>query len=153
MIESEINPRSLNLILIDPTDCSVPFELIKKIKEALPNVDFIIHVATGTDFNRNIPMAFQNKNVAMKYSNFLDSKTFFSDPANKNLYKIGNFNKLRENFRLTYQDSLKKIGYNYFDIELVEHYYDILFAAGHPKAIEFWRKATAIEYNGQRKLF
>ena len=47
----------------------------------------------------------------------------------------------------------KKIGFNHFDIESVNHYYDILFAAGHEKAIEFWNKATAIKYNGQRSLF
>jgi hemoglobin-like flavoprotein len=42
---------------------------------------------------------------------------------------------------------------NHFDIELVNHYYDILFAAAHPKALEFWNKATEIKYDGQRSLF
>jgi len=152
-IEIEIIPQSLNLVLIDPTDCSVPFELIRKIKAALPNVDFIINIATGTDFNRNIPMAFKNEERAKKYGKFLGNDHFFNDLDNLNLCKMGKFIELREKFRLTYQNSLKGIGFEHFDIELVKHYYDILFAASHPKAIEFWHKATAIKYDGQRSLF
>jgi len=152
-IEREINPKSLNLVLIDPTDCSVPFELIKKIKTTLPNVDFIINVATGTDFNRNIPMAFQNDELSKKYDKFLGCDSFFTDITNKDLCKSGDFVKLRKRFRETYQNSLNKVGYTHFDIELVNHYYDILFAAAHPKALEFWNKATEIKYDGQRSLF
>jgi len=152
IIKSEIKQDSLNLVLIDPTDCSVPFELIKKIKAAIPNADFIINVATGTDFNRNIPMAFQNEERAKKYGNFLGNNSFFTD-SNRDLCNNNDFVKLREKFRQTYQNSLKSVGFNHFDIEMVNHYYDILFAASHPKAIEFWHKATAIKYDGQRILF
>lgn len=41
-IKKEINSRSLNLVLIDPTDCSVPFSLIRQLKNTIPNIDFII---------------------------------------------------------------------------------------------------------------
>ena len=44
----------LNLIFIDPTDCSLPFSLLRRISNVLPKFDLIINVATGTDFNRNI---------------------------------------------------------------------------------------------------
>lgn len=145
--------RSLNLILLDPTDCSVPFALIKQIKATLKNVDFIINVATGTDFNRNIPMAFNNTQRATKYQRFLDDTTFFSDAENINLYKQKNYNQLRHNFRESYQESMKKIGYIHFRVTRIEHYYDILFAAGHTKAIEFWDSAQAIKFDGQRSLF
>ena len=152
-ISLEIRPTSLNLVLIDPTDCSVPFDLIERIKKTIPNVDFIINVATGTDFNRNIPMAFQNEERAKKYRKFLGNDLFFKDLTNMDLCDRRKFNELREKFRMTYQNSLKEIGFNHFDIELVEHYYDILFAASHPRAIEFWHKATKIKYDGQRSLF
>lgn len=89
IILSEIQPESLNLVFIDPTDCSVPFNLIRRIKETLPNVDFIINVATGTDFNRNVPMAINNPDRADKYRNFLNSDTFFADQINIDLCKRG----------------------------------------------------------------
>jgi three-Cys-motif partner protein len=152
-IKSEINPKNLNLILIDPTDCSVPFELIKNLKTELNNVDFIINIATGTDFNRNIPMAFQNEERAKKYGSFLGNDSFFTDFTNRELCKVSDFQKLRENFRIAYQNSLMKIGLKYFSLKSVNHYYDILFAAGHPQAIKFWQQATKIEYDGQRTLF
>lgn len=53
-LRKELNSTSLNLVFIDPTDCSVPFDLIKKIKSVFHNVDMIINVASGTDVNRNI---------------------------------------------------------------------------------------------------
>ena len=68
-IKNELNRKSLNLCFIDPTDCSVPFILIKEIKETLPNVDFIINLASGTDFNRNIGNVIlnDNQNLKLKY--------------------------------------------------------------------------------------
>ena len=145
--------RSLNLILIDPTDCSVPFDLIRHIKMTLKNVDFIVNVATGTDFTRNIPMAFNDKHRAIKYERFLGDSSFFSQLENINLYTQKKYTQLRNNFRETYQESMRKIGYVHFRVTPIEHYYDILFAAGHTKAIEFWDKAQAIKFDGQRSLF
>ena len=152
-IYAEISNTSLNLVFIDPTDCSVPFQLIQKIKNTLPNVDFIINVATGTDFNRNIPMAFQDKERAKKYITFLGDDSFFVDSNNKTLCKNKEYEKLRECFRTSYQSSLQRIGFNYFDIQLIEHYYDILFAASHSRAMDFWKKATKIKHDGQKELF
>lgn len=145
--------RSLNLILLDPTDCSVPFDLIKHIKLTLKNVDFIINVATGTDFTRNVPMAFNDTHRAMKYEKFLDDTTFFSRSDNIKLCAQKKYDQLRNNFRETYQNSMRRIGYTYFRVTPIEHYYDILFAAGHQKAIEFWDKAQAVKFDGQRSLF
>ncbi|MDR0940399.1 MAG: three-Cys-motif partner protein TcmP [Mediterranea sp.] len=144
--------RSLNLILIDPTDCSVPFALVKRIKKTLQNVDFIINVATGTDFNRNIPMAFDDKERAAKYETFLGDTTFFHNAINIELYRNRDYSTLRNKFREAYQNSMKSIGHTFFDLNMIEHYYDILFAASHYKALEFWNKAKAIKYDGQREL-
>lgn len=144
---------SLNLILIDPTDCSVPFELIRNIKNVLNKVDFIINVATGTDLNRNIPMAFNDRTRARKYERFLGDTTFFTSSDNISLSRQRNYNQLRDNFRKTYQRSMMQVGYSEFRVTPVEHYYDILFATNHKKAIEFWDKAQTIKYDGQRSLF
>lgn len=144
---------SLNLVLIDPTDCSVPFDLIVHLKQTLNNIDMIINVATGTDFNRNIPMAFDNKERAKKYELFLGNSSFFTESENQDLCKKKQYDQLRNRFRQAYQDSMRRIGYSEFRITPIEHYYDILFAASHKKATEFWDKAQAIKFDGQRELF
>lgn len=59
-IEKEIRPDGLNLILIDPTDCSIPFQLVKSINMILPISDLIINIASMTDFNRNVANALLN---------------------------------------------------------------------------------------------
>lgn len=145
--------RNLNLVLIDPTDCSVPFKMVNKIKQTLQKVDMIINIATGTDLNRNLPMAFENPDYAQKYNNFLGNNTFFVDPKNINLFKQGNYEELRNNFRNLYQKSMEEIGYSVFRIKSVRHYYNLLFAASHERAAEFWDKAQRIQYDGQRTLF
>jgi len=63
IISGEIDSKSLNLVFIDPTDCSVPFDLIEKIKQSFKSVDFIINIASGTDFNRNIKNAVSCQNA------------------------------------------------------------------------------------------
>lgn len=149
IITSNCSPYSLNLILIDPTDCSVPFELLIKLKSLFKHIDMIINVATGTDFNRNIPMAFKDSSRAKKYSRFLGNDSFFTTKENINLYEQQKYDKLRTNFRNLYKNSMEKIGYTEFRIHQIKHYYDILFAASNPKAIEFWDKAQKIPFNGQ----
>jgi three-Cys-motif partner protein len=145
--------NSLNLVLVDPTDCSVPFDLIVNLKKALHHIDMIINVATGTDFSRNIPMAFDNTERAKKYINFLGDDSFFSSSENQILCKNKNYSVLRNNFREAYQKSMSKIGYSEFRITQIKHYYDILLASSNKKATEFWDKAQNIEFDGQRELF
>lgn len=145
--------NSLNLVFIDPTDCSLPFSLLKSIAIVLSKFDLIINVATGTDFNRNIPMAFADSLRAEKYNNFLGDSDFFTDSNNQMYYRNKNYTKLREMFRKTYENSLKQIGFKYFDYTPVKNYYDILFATSNSKGIEFWKKAAkTIDASGQRTL-
>jgi three-Cys-motif partner protein len=152
ILSRQCSATSLNLILIDPTDCSVPFALVKRIKETLQHVDFIINVATGTDFNRNIPMAFSETERAVKYENFLGDTTFFRDAANIKLCHSRDYTTLRNKFREAYQNSMRGIGYTVFDVNMIQHYYDILFAANHDTALIFWKKAQSIRFDGQREL-
>lgn len=145
--------NSLNLIFIDPTDCSVPFSLIKRISNTLKKVDLIINVATMTDFNRNILMAFDDLKRAEKYIRFLDDASFFESEENRALCKKKDYTRLRKQFRETYMNSLKRVGFNYFDYTPINGFYDILFATSNPKGIEFWGKATKlIDSSGQRTI-
>lgn len=143
----------LYLIFIDPTDCSVPFNLLKVLKERLRNVDFIVNFAIKTDFNRNINNAIHSpdthQNVINKYKIFLGSNEFFSDD------KINSAppKELRKLFREAYINSLRKIGYHFFDFKPIENFYDLIFASSNERGIDFWEKANKIEFDGQRQLF
>lgn len=156
-IIEETKGVGLNLVFIDPTDCSVPFDLLKKIKDRIKNVDFIVNFAIRTDVNRNIRNAIlhpeTHQNVLRKYSSFLGSNTFFTNQTIINAANQGKQMDLRKMFREEYMNSLKKIGYNHFDFKQIENYYDLVFASSHPKGIEFWNKANAIGFDGQRSLF
>ncbi|MCK9414918.1 MAG: hypothetical protein M0Q53_21670, partial [Prolixibacteraceae bacterium] len=149
----ETNGIGLYLVFIDPTDCSIPFNLLKVLKERLRNVDFIVNFAIKTDFNRNIKNAIQypdtHQNVINKYKSFLGSSEFF---FNNNINTAPSL-ELRKLFREAYINSLKKIGYQFFDFKPIENYYDLIFASSNERGIDFWRKANKIEFDGQRQLF
>ena len=148
--------RGLTLFFIDPTDCSVPFDLIYKIKNAFPNSDFIINLAIGTDFTRNVVGSVKKSEsyvkVRNKYISFLGSKDFFTDPQTLEFVKINDTKNLRTKFREYYLKSLASIGLSYADFKRVRPYYDLVFASQHKKGIEFWKKATKNEYDGQRTI-
>jgi hypothetical protein len=127
------------------------------MKEVVPNMDLIINIASRTDFNRNVENALmfpqRYKNSIAKYTNFLDGADFFKNSENIANAKQGNYMELRNDFRGFYSKNLEKIGYRYFRFNSIANFYDLLFATSHEKGIEFWKKATAITFNGQRKLF
>ena len=155
-LKNDISSDSLNLVFIDPTDCSVPFQLIRSMKEIVPNMDLIINVASGTDFNRNIGNALMDqvkyKKSITKYAKFLNGMDFFENPENLVKAQQGKFMELRNVFRECYRRNLEKIGYRFFEFNSIASFYDLLFATSHKKGIEFWEKATRIRFDGQRKL-
>ncbi|HBL75895.1 MAG: hypothetical protein A2W90_10795 [Bacteroidetes bacterium GWF2_42_66] len=157
IITSEISPKSLNFVFIDPTDCSLPFNLIRHLKMAIPNMDLMINIATGTDYNRNIKESLLNqvkyRSLITKYSRFLDSTDFFRDPQNIKLAEHSKHLELRNAFRNEYEKKLKSIGFNYFRFNRIQNYYDLLFATGNKKGIEFWDSANTYTFDGQKSLF
>lgn len=146
----------LTLFFIDPTDCSVPFALIQRIKNTFPNSDFIINVAIGTDFTRNVVDSIKNPdsyvNVRNKYMRFLGSKDFFNDNKTLELAELGDHTNLRTKFREYYIRSLSNIGLSYTDFIRVKPYYDIVFASQHQTGLKFWKSATKNKFDGQRTL-
>jgi len=155
-IKNEITTNGLNLIFIDPTDCSLPFDLIKELKAKLSNADLIINIAIGTDYTRNIKKAIldpdSNAGSYEKYSRFIDNDVFFNSDVIRELARSNADKELRLAFRAEYVNSLKKLGYKYFDFKHIRNYYDLIFATSHPKGIEFWEKANKIQHDGQRTL-
>jgi len=156
-LKSLIDVRTgLTLFFIDPTDCSIPFSLISRIKDSFPNSDFIINVAIGTDFTRNVIGSINNPesylNVRNKYIRFLGSKDFFRDDQTLILAEQGDLPNLRAKFRKYYMRSLSSQGLVYSAFVRVRPYYDIVFASQHKLGLKFWNDATKHEFDGQRTL-
>ncbi|VGO12644.1 hypothetical protein PDESU_01197 [Pontiella desulfatans] len=152
----KLNPRSLNLVLIDPTECNVPFSTIQLIANELKSVDFIINVALGTDANRNLLEAVKNssfKKARAKYAEFLGSYSFFERKDVLAASANNNRADLRKLFAEEYEKQLAKLGFAHTDTRSVRHYYYLLFASKHQKGLEFWNKACRYDPDGQKELF
>lgn len=143
--------KGLSLVLIDPTDCSVPFATIAAITKSLDAADLIINVALGTDISRNIKPAILNSQFKSrdKYMRFLGNDSFFNSADVMQMARLGQDDLLRNRFRDAYRTQLKTLGYKHFAAEQVKHYYDLLFACRHPKGLEFWRKAQKFKPDQQ----
>jgi hypothetical protein len=72
----------------------VPFELLSALKKSLQHVDFIVNIAIGTDFTRNIRNAVLSpvsyKRVKDKYAQFLGSDSFYDNSSVIEAAKNGN---------------------------------------------------------------
>ncbi len=76
--------KGLNVVFVDPTDMSVPFELYLAMIKFGKGTDFIINFAEGTDLKRNIKIAFENPDYPSqkKYSKVLETQEFFIGKQN-----------------------------------------------------------------------
>ncbi len=147
----------LNLVFIDPTDCSVPFSTIAAIKQKVGRVDFIINVATGTDVSRAVRSAIEipGTPVRMKYERFLGGSGFFEDPELKTLIDGGHTDEVVRRFIEVYKRSLSRIGLTHFSVFPVEHYYWLAFASAHPFGESLWKRAIGeggISHDGQKNF-
>lgn len=156
ILEKKIGKNHLNLIFIDPTDCSIPFDFIRQIKKTLMNVDFIINIASGTDFNRNIINAIlypkRYNNVLNKYIKFLDDDTFFTNNNVIYFARNNDNNELMKLFHEKYRQKLEGLGYIHFDLKQIKHYYNLIFATSNNLGIKLWNEANIIGYDGQREF-
>ena len=143
--------KGLVLVFVDPTDCSVPFETITALAQALPNADFIINVALGTDATRNIKPAILNVDslARIKYASFLGGQCFFDDPEVVKMAELKQDDKIRAKFRETYREAMRGLNYTHFATECIEHYYDLFFACRHERGLQFWKRAQKYKPNAQ----
>ena len=152
----DLDTNSLNLLLIDPTDCSVPFSTIEHLSGKYKNLDIIYNVAIGTDVSRNIRNSVLYEkyvNSKNKYQAFLGDENYFSNQHVIAAAKQHDIKALRISFINTLRESLKRIGYHFVDMKSVLHYYYLLFASKHEKGLEFWEKANKIDPKQQYMLF
>ena len=153
---SRLTKRYLNLCFIDPTHCDVPFSTIKIISECIPNVDFIINVALGTDVARNIAPSVispSHEKARSKYIKFLGSDCdYFSREEVINYAKAGKDDELRRVFINDYIEQFVRLGFVHNKRVAVKHYYNLLFLSRSSKGLEFWEKANKISPDNQREL-
>lgn len=152
---SEVPAHCLNLVFLDPTDCSIPFSLIRLIDESLVNVDVVANVALRTDVGRNIRSAILDpsfKHARQKYSSFLGREDFFWKAEVIDTASAGKDTKLRELFLDEYRSNLGTLGFVFTDAVPVRNYYHLFFASKSSRGLDFWRKACGIGPNGQRSL-
>lgn len=150
-------PRSLSLCLVDPTDCSLPFDTIEQIYNATnQHCDFIISFFDKTDLNRNCVMATlfpSHIKLKEKYERFLGDRTFFLRPDIIEMAKLKQNDRIVSEFTEAYKKNLKKIGLIHSEMENVGVLYRLLFATSNPKGIEFWTKANKTCLPSGQKLF
>lgn len=148
----------LNLVFIDPTDLSVPFDTLRYLSSNLGHFDLLVNVAIGHDFRRNAKQSVLNESFSRardKYERFLGRPHYLSSPeVLDRLEKSGDWCKeLSQFFLEAYKEQLRSLGFCHFGIRPIEHYYYLLFATRDKRGIEFWDKCQKIEFNGQRALF
>lgn len=147
--------KCLNLVFIDPTDCSISFALLNAISNILSNVDIIINVVIGTDINRNIKQTILDHRFGKakrKYIRFLGSSEYFKKPEVIRAAQIEDHAKMKSLFMEEYKKSLAAIGYIHTGVEEVEHYYDLLFASKNKQGLKFWHEVQKLEPSGQRRF-
>ena len=155
---SHIKRNGLSLCFIDPTDCSIPFDTIKKIYDATgKKCDFIISFFSKTDFSRNGVMAAtlpSHASLKHKYENFLGCNTFFERPDIISLANQNQHSKLVDVFAETYLQQFAKLGLIYSDMVNIGSWYRLIFVSSNSVALNLWKK-TNKEYtpDGQRLLF
>jgi len=153
------NMRGLNVVFLDPTDMSVPFDFYLAMMDFGNRTDFIINFADGTDLRRNITLAFEKPESAvhMKYMKVLEVPDFFNDPVNIEYGHNGNYLRLTEKFENTFIQSFKNRGFEHIHEKRIKRYYKLLFFSSNEKGVKFWKQASnrnaAERENGQLVLF
>lgn len=147
----------LNLIFLDPTDLSIPFETVKLLAN-IGHVDLLINVAIGHDFRRNAAKTVLQEEFSKarnKYETFLGRPYFMSSAVVLDCMENTRdwCKALSQLYLETYIEQLKSLGFCYFGLRPIEHYYYLLFATRSKKGKEFWDKCQQIEFTGQRALF
>lgn len=159
-----LDGRTLTLCVLDPYDCSMPFELIRYIKDRVGSCDFIISYFDGLDAKRNLRKAIRDNNESMlsRFGAFLGLKDdamreFVSSEEVRGAMGKASTADLMELFWRQYVSSLKKAGLPCIgdrpvrkDIDSGVEFYRLLFAAAHERALDFWNKIGSSTSTGQR---
>lgn len=150
--------KGLNIVFVDPTDMSVPFDLYPAMIGFGNATDFIINFAVGSDLNRNIASVFEkiDSHGWKKYSRVLEFPEFFTDPANIADAKNKENGKLSENYKIAFLKSFMDRGYTHIQEKPIMWYYRLVFLSQKGLGKKFWKEAckrTASEKETDQGLF
>ena len=151
--------KGINVVFVDPTDMSVPFELYQSMIDFGNGTDFIINFADGMDLKRNIKTAFKKPGSPgyKKYTRVLESMDFFNDPNNIEHAKNNDLKYLSDEYERVFIDSFKAKGYKHVLDKRILWYYKLLFLSTAQLGEKFWKQASdrnaAERENGQQVLF
>lgn len=148
--------EGLNIIVVDPTDMSVPQKLYSQLLRWRRKTDFIINYAEGTDFRRNIERAITMPEFARVREKYERVNPKLKDMSVEDLKKFS----LQE-FCQLFQDGFSEIFTNYgLTCEVkkdIKNYYKLLYYSSSELGLRFWKTAIKREYSeveaGQGILF
>lgn len=159
VVEKSVNHSSkcLNIVLIDPTDLSVPYEMYEALMDLKGKTDFIINFAEGTDLRRNIVRAAKNPNspVGKKYSKALKNKKFFFSTKLQSLIEQNNHEELVESYLHEFLSPFKMKGFIHIQETKIEKYYKLIYLSQNALGAKFWSEASrksAIERESRQGL-
>lgn len=155
---SQKGSGGLTLLFLDPTDLSIPFETVKYLVANTGHVDLFINVAIGHDFRRNATHSVLKEEFTRardKYESFLGRPHFMSSPEVLDILENNGdgCKALSKSYLDAYMEQLRTLGFCYFGVRRIEHYYHLLFATRDKKGKHFWDQCQLIEFDGQRTLF
>lgn len=149
--------KNLNIILIDPTDLSVPYEMYDALMDLKGKTDFIINFAEGTDLKRNVVLAAEkpNSSVGIKYSNALKNRNFFFNTELQPLIEQKNHEGLVESYLNEFLSPFKMKGFTHIQETKIERYYKLIYLSKNALGEKFWNEASrksAIERESRQGL-
>lgn len=159
-----LDGKTLTLCVLDPYDCSMPFELVRHIKKMVGTCDFIISYFDGLDAKRNFRKAISENNESelSRFGSFLGLRddamlAFVASEEVREAMRKSDTADLMELFWRQYSNSLKDVGLPYIgnrpvrkEIDSGVEFYRLLFAAANDQALEFWNKIGNYTSTGQR---
>jgi three-Cys-motif partner protein len=144
-------PDHLTLAFVDPPGLQSHFETIQRLLHGR-RVDLLMTIQVGMGITRNLQQYSQSDGEAL--TSFLGNETWRED-----VMAGGSASQRGHRIVARYLGQLKMVGYETVeDREIPVHndrnvlLYFMVLASRHPRAHDFWRKATQIQPSGQRLL-
>lgn len=161
-----LSGRTLTLCVLDPYDCSMPFDVIRHIKQRVGKCDFIISYFDGLDAKRNLRTAIKNdnKDELSRFARFIgfgdrEMSAFLDSPKVKNALLQAGTAELMGLVSECYEANLKKIGLTFCadrpvrkDIDSGVEFYRLLFASADELGLKFWREIGKRTSTGQTQF-
>ncbi len=146
VVIDQVQPAGLTVAFSDPTGLDLHFDTLRALTDG-ENVDLIANIQHGMDGKRNL-----KSYVRQQGQSKLDR--FLGERADRK--KLSDWPDVWARYR----ERIETLGYSIADASNISvtnqqgvPMYFICFASKHPKGLEFWKKISRIDEQGQRELF